>query len=281
MAGPLVSTDWLARHLDDAALRLADVRWYLGEPARGEQAYRKAHIPGAFYVDLERDLSTDTGPGRHPLPGWEAFAGRMGELGIGDDSVVVAYDDRGGGVAARLWWMLRTVGHRRTYVLDGGLTAWVAEGRPVDDAISERPSAGLSVALRPDATIDRDGLRERLGLVVALDARAGERYRGEVEPIDPVAGHIPGAVNAPYEENLDGGLRFLPPDVLAEKYRRAGVGGEVETIVYCGSGVTACHDLLAIEHAGLGKAVLYPGSWSDWSSAGYEVATGPGTPDES
>lgn len=273
-AGPIVSTDWLSRHLDHSVLRLADVRWYLGEPDRGRQAYRDAHIPDAVYVDLDADLSAAEGPGRHPLPAWDVFAARMGELGIGDDSVVVAYDDRGGGVASRLWWMLRAIGHERTYVLDGGLEAWVADGYATTDELPDHPPGVLAINVRPDISLDRDELSHRRDAVLMLDARAGERYRGEIEPLDPVAGHIPGAANAPYEDNLGADGRFLPAEVLAQKYRALGVG-ERETVVYCGSGVTACHDLLAIELAGLGAAKLYPGSWSDWSTAGYEVATGP------
>ncbi|RZV42079.1 MAG: sulfurtransferase [Acidimicrobiia bacterium] len=274
MTSPLVSPDWLSWHMGQPDLRLADVRWYLGEPERGRQAYRQAHVPGAVYVDLETDLSAEEGPGRHPLPDWEVFAARMGELGIGDDSVVVAYDDRGGAVASRLWWMLRAIGHERTYLLDGGLAAWVAAGHALTDELPDNAPAELAAILRPDLTVDRDELRDRREQVLTLDARAGERYRGESEPLDPVAGHIPGAVNAPYEDNLASFGRFLPAEQLAEKYRALGVG-DGETVVYCGSGVTACHTLLAIEHAGLGPAKLYPGSWSDWSTEGYEVATGP------
>lgn len=275
MTGPLVSAEWLTRHLDDPVMRLADVRWYLGEPDRGRRAYEEAHISGALYVDLETDLSAAEGPGRHPLPAWDVFAGRMGELGIGDDSVVVAYDDRGGGVAARLWWMLRAIGHEETYVLDGGLTAWLADGYAVTSSLPDHDPNSLAVDLRPEIAVDRDELRDRLDSGLVLDARAGDRYRGEVEPLDPVAGHIPGAINVPYEGNLDPDGRFLPVEALAARYREHGVGGRTETVVYCGSGVTACHNLLAMEHAGLGEALLYPGSWSDWSTAGYEVATGP------
>lgn len=275
MTEPLVSTDWLSRHLDDSELRLADVRWYQGEPDRGRLAYSESHVPGAVYVDLETDLSADEGPGRHPLPGWDVFASRMGELGIGDDSVVVAYDDRGGGVAARLWWMLRAVGHERTYVLDGGLAAWLADGYSVTSDLPDHGPDDLTVDPRPGISLDRDELRNRLGSVLPLDARAGERFRGEVEPLDPIAGHIPGAINAPYEDNLGTDGRFLSAEALAERYRALGVGRDTETVIYCGSGVTACHSLLAIEQAGLGEALLYPGSWSDWSTAGYDVATGP------
>ncbi|MDH3606191.1 MAG: sulfurtransferase [Acidimicrobiia bacterium] len=274
MTGPIVSTEWLTRHINHSVLRLADVRWYLGEPERGREAYAEMHLPGAFYVDLETDLSAAEGPGRHPLPSWEDFADRMGELGIGDDSVVVAYDDRGGAIAARLWWMLRAIGHDRSYVLDGGLTAWMKEGKPVTSEFSPKVPVKLSIDLQPDISLDRDEMRDRPPSTVALDARVGQRYRGESEPLDPVAGHIPGAVNAPYEDNLGPDQRFLPADALAEKYRALGVGEGADTVVYCGSGVTACHDLLAIEHAGLGRAKLYPGSWSDWSTAGYAVAIG-------
>jgi thiosulfate/3-mercaptopyruvate sulfurtransferase len=272
---PLASTDWLQRHLDDSVLRLADVRWYLDEPERGRQVYLESHIPGAFYVDLEADLSAEDGSGRHPLPDWDEFAERMGDLGISDDSVVVAYDDRGGGVAARLWWMLRAIGHDRSHVLDGGLTAWIAAGGPVTDAVPDHLPARLTVRLRPGLTVDRDEVRTRLGSTVTLDARGGQRYRGETEPIDPVAGHIPGALSAPYEENLGPRQRFLPPEALAARYRALGVGEDTDVVVYCGSGVTACHDILAMEHAGVGRPILYPGSWSDWSSAGYPVAKGP------
>lgn len=275
MAGPLVSTDWLAKHIDDSNLRLADVRWYLGEPERGRRAYESSHLPWAFYVDLEDDLSAADGPGRHPLPDWDVFAGRMADLGIGDDNIVVAYDDRGGAVAARLWWMLRAIGHRRTHVLDGGLPAWVGAGLPVTSEVPDHAPGRLSVDLSPILTVDRDDLRTRLGRVLPLDARGGQRYRGETEPIDPIAGHIPTAISAPYEDNLDPHQRFLPPDDLAARYRDLGVDDTSDVVVYCGSGVTACHVILAMEHAGLGFATLYPGSWSDWSSAGYEVATGP------
>ena len=275
MPRQLASTDWLHRHLDHSVLRLADVRWYLGEPERGRQEYLEAHIPGAFYVDLEADLSAEDGPGRHPLPDWHEFADRMGELGIGDDSVVVAYDDRGGAVAARLWWMLRTIGHRRTYVLDGGIPAWIEAGGSVTGELPDHPPARLTVQVDPGHTVDRDEVVARLGTTITLDARAGQRYRGETEPIDPVAGHIPGAFNAPFEENLDPRQLFLPAEDLAAKYRALGIREDTEVIVYCGSGVTACHDILALEHAGLGRPILYPGSWSDWSAAGYDVATGP------
>lgn len=272
---PLVSTDWLAEHLDHSVLRLADTRWYLGEPERGREAFLEAHIPGAVYVDLDTDLSTEDGPGRHPLPNWDAFAVRMGRLGIGDKNRVVAYDDRGGAIASRLWWMLRAIGHEHSYVLDGGLTAWTEDGHPVSDHVTSHPATDLSVSLQPGLTVDRDQLRERLGFILTLDARSGDRYRGEVEPIDPVAGHIPTAISADYVGNLGPDQRFLPVDELTARYRSLGVDGSGTVVAYCGSGVTACHNALAMEHAGLGRPLLYPGSWSDWSTAGFPVATGP------
>jgi thiosulfate/3-mercaptopyruvate sulfurtransferase len=272
---PLVSTDWLAEHLDHSILRLADTRWYLGEPERGREAFLEAHIPGAVYVDLDTELSAEDGPGRHPLPDWETFAVRMGRLGIGDQNRVVAYDDRGGAIASRLWWMLRAIGHEHSYVLDGGLNAWTEDGHPVSDHVISHPEADLSVSLQPGLTVDRDQLRERLGSILTLDARSGDRYRGEVEPIDPVAGHIPTAISADYVGNLGPDQRFLPVDELTARYRSLGVDGSGTVVAYCGSGVTACHNALAMEHAGLGRPLLYPGSWSDWSTAGFPVATGP------
>ncbi|MDX1690096.1 MAG: sulfurtransferase [Acidimicrobiia bacterium] len=271
MTRTLVSVDDLAARLGDASLRIADCRWYLDEPERGAAAYREAHVPGAVYVDLERDLSATDGPGRHPLPAREEFARRMGDLGIGDDHLVVAYDDRGGAVAARLWWMLRDVGHPAVAVLDGGLPAWEAAGYPVTDEVPDPPPATLSVRPGPTRTVDRAAVRASLGSLRLLDARAAERYRGEAEPIDPVAGHIPTAHSVPLTGNLDERAHFLSPRMLAERY--APHEGH-DVAVYCGSGVTACHDILAMVHAGLDEPALYPGSWSDWSTAGLPVATG-------
>ncbi len=276
---PLVGVAELAGRLGDPSLRIADCRWYLGEPEGGRAAYGEGHIPGAVYVDLERDLSASEGPGRHPLPAPHAFATAMGRLGIGDGRQVVAYDDRGGAVAARLWWLLRHVGHEAVQVLDGGLTAWQAAGHPVTAAIPEMTSATLSVRPRPGEIIGRAELRVALGDVVLVDARSSERYRGETEPVDPVAGHIPTAISAPYEDNLGPDGRFLSPADLRARYAARGVGDGREVVAYCGSGVTACHDVLAMTVAGFRGVRLYPGSWSDWSTAGFPAATGakPGT----
>ena len=271
---PLIGVPTLRECLGDPGLCLADVRWYLSDQGRGGREYRAAHLPGAVFVDLETRLSTPEGPGRHPLPERAAFVAAMGDLGIGDDSLVVAYDDSGGTIAARLWWMLRDVGHHKVQVLDGGLPAWVEAGLPLATKVPVWPRATLTERPGPTASIDREHLAKRLGEVTLLDARAPARYRGEDPGPDPVAGHIPTALNAPCLENLDASGRMLDPEVLEARFRALGVGTG-DTVVYCGSGVTACHNALAIVSAGLPEPVLYPGSWSDWGSAGMPVATGP------
>jgi thiosulfate/3-mercaptopyruvate sulfurtransferase len=278
----LISPDELAARLGDPALRVVDVRWYLGQPGRGRAAYDQGHVPGALFLDLDDDLSAHGGPGRHPLPDPAAFAARLGEFGIGSRHTVVAYDDAGGWVAARLWWMLDNLGHESAAVLDGGLPAWLAAGHPITTATPGWPPARLDVAERWTRVVDRDEVRGRLGSIVLLDARGGARYRGETEPIDPVAGHIPTAVSAPYESNLGPDGRFLPPDELARRFRALAADGpeSADVVTSCGSGTSACHHALAMRVAGLPDPLLYVGSWSDWSTAGYPVATGaaPGDP---
>ncbi len=271
---PLVTASWLRDHLDDPALRLADCRWYLGEPERGMAAYNAGHIPGAAYVSLEADLSASLGPGRHPLPQPETYAAHLGALGYGDGHLIVAHDDRGGAVASRMWWMLRSIGHHAVAVLDGGLDAWRQVGGPIVTETTRHPAADLSVRATP-VTVDADALEKRLGTVTLIDARDGDRYRGEHEPVDPVAGHIPTAVSLPLSGNLRDDATFADPEALRARYEAAGVEPDREVVVYCGSGVTACHDILAMELAGLPRATLYPGSWSDWGSSGRTVSTGP------
>jgi thiosulfate/3-mercaptopyruvate sulfurtransferase len=268
---PLISVEKLSRHTN---VVVADVRWYLGEPERGRSEYEAAHIPGAVYVDLDSDLSAGSGPGRHPLPTREAFASALGHLGIGDGDLVVAYDDRGGAIAARLWWMLRDIGHKGVRLLDGGLAAWVGAGHATESGTVTRDPATMSIREPLTRQIDRVGLEERLGRVTLLDARAPERYRGDEEPIDPVAGHIPTALSASMTDNLNPDETFLDPDSLIERFTNLGVSPSTETVVYCGSGVTACHNALAMVRAGLPEPMLYPGSWSDWSSTGGAVAVG-------
>jgi len=271
---PLISPEELAGRLGDASLRVADVRWYLGKPGRGREMYEAGHLPGAIFVDLDAVLAAHDGPGRHPLPSPADFARRLGELGIGDEHEVVAYDDAGGSVAARLWWMLDNLGHGVVRLLDGGYPTWVAAGLPIDTEWPSYPRSTLNLSPSWGRVIDRDGLRTQLGSVTLLDARAGERYRGEVEPVDPLPGHIPTAVSAPSLGNLGPDGRLLPPETLLERYRALGAT-DGTAITSCGSGITACLNALAIRVAGLPDPILYPGSYSDWSSSGEPVATGP------
>ena len=270
----LISAANLARRLDEPGVRVADVRWFLGEPERGRAAYEDGHIPGAVYVDLDRDLAAPSGPGRHPLPDPAAFAARMGELGFGSDDLVVAYDDAFGTIAARLWWMLDNLGHDHVAVLDGGLKAWRDAGLPIETGPGT-PAAPREMRLGASwtGTVDRDALVDRLDKVALLDARVAERYRGDVEPVDPQAGHIPSAINAPARIALSEDGRFLGPNELASKLRQVAPDGR-PVVASCGSGVTACHTILAFRVAGLKDPTLYPGSFSDWSRSDRPVATG-------
>jgi thiosulfate/3-mercaptopyruvate sulfurtransferase len=270
----LISVEELAARLDDSNLRLADVRWFVGEPGRGRREYDAGHLPGAVFVDLDRDLAASSGAGRHPLPDPAIFATRMGELGIGRDDLVVAYDDSLGTIAARLWWMLDNLGHERVALLDGGLKAWRAAGLPMStDTVAPAPREPLPMATEWTGVIDRPALVDRLGDVALLDARAPERYRGETEPVDPRPGHIPSAINAPARISLAADGRFLPPAELGERLL-AVVPADRPVVVSCGSGVTACHTAFAYRLAGLPDPLLYPGSYSDWSRTDMPVAVG-------
>lgn len=285
---PLIPADDLLALVRAGAddLRIIDCRWVLGQPGAGAAAYGAGHIPGAIHIDLDVDLSDPVGfgaPGRHPLPSPATFGARMAELGIGDTDRVVAYDDVGGWVAARLWWMLDVLGHQLVRVLDGGIAAWIAAGGELTaDAPTLRPAAGLHLASRWDRVIAREELKARLGSVILLDARGAARYRGETEPIDPVAGHIPTAVNATIEANLvEPGGAFRPTDELAARFQALGADGSTgQVVTSCGSGVSALHHALAMRAAGLPDPILYVGSYSDWSRSGERVATGaePGDP---
>ncbi len=271
---PLISPEALAARLGEPDLRIADVRWYLGEPDRGRQEYERGHLPGAIFVDLDTDLAAPSGPGRHPLPEPAVFADRLGRLGFGSGDFIVAYDDVLGTVAARLWWMLDNLGHERVAVLDGGLRTWQAAGLPVSTDTPAVASGGLRLADRWSNTVDRDGLIARIREVTLIDARAPERYRGEIEPVDPKAGHIPSAVNAPAKIALGPDGRFLPPAELAGRIRSV-APPDRPVVTSCGSGVTACHTALALRIAGLPDPLLYPGSFSDWSRSDQPVAVGP------
>jgi thiosulfate/3-mercaptopyruvate sulfurtransferase len=271
----LISAEDIAARLDDPTLRLADVRWYVGEPGRGRREYDAGHLPGAIFVDLDGDLAAASGAGRHPLPDPVTFAARMGELGIGRGDLVVAYDDSLGTIAARLWWMLDNLGHDHVALLDGGLKAWRAAGLPMStDAVDPAPREPLPLADAWTGVIDRPALVARLGEVALLDARAPERYRGETEPVDPRPGHIPSAIGAPARIALAADGRFLPPNELGERLA-AVVPADRPVVVSCGSGVTACHTAFAFRLAGLPDPLLYPGSYSDWSRTDMPVAVGP------
>jgi thiosulfate/3-mercaptopyruvate sulfurtransferase len=254
---------------------LLDVRWALGDP-HGREQYLADHLPGAVFVDLASELAGPADPsrGRHPLPPNEQFQASARAWGIRSGDVVVAYDNSGNMAAARLWWMLRNAGFADVYLLDGGLAAWRAAGFPLDAGLVQ-PAPG-DVTLSDDAmpVIDA-GQAEFWGQQgLLLDARAGERYRGEIEPVDPRAGHIPGAVSAPTTGNLAADGRFLPAARLRERFAGLGVRPDVRTAVYCGSGVTAAHEIAALAIAGF-PAALYPGSFSEWSNdPSSDVVTG-------
>jgi thiosulfate/3-mercaptopyruvate sulfurtransferase len=266
---PLVDAAWLAAHIDDPDLRLIDFRWYL-DGRRGRDAYNAGHLPGAVFVDMD-DVTAESGPGRHPVPSPERFAAAMRAAGVSRRSLVVVYDDAGGSIAARLWWLLRHFGHSQGAVLDGGLQAWPGE---LSTATPSPAPGDLVAEARPGEVVDLEAVRARAPGVVLLDARAGERYRGETEPIDPLPGHIPTALSAPTAGNLGADGRVLPPADLAERFRS--LGADRRTVVTsCGSGVAACHNALALRVAGMPDAILYDGSYSDWSTAGYPIATGP------
>ena len=276
----LISASELEAHLDDARWVVCDCRHDLMDTGAGKRAYGESHIRGARFAHLDQDLSAPlTGSnGRHPLPDPVRFARRAGELGISNDSQVVAYDASGGYYAARLWWLLRWLGHDAVAVLDGGWDAWARASLPIT---SERPAvvpARFHPRMRSNASIAAGQIAAQVGQLppLLIDARSPDRYRGENETLDPVAGHIPGAVNRFFKLNLDADGRFKPPALLRQEFSSAlGDIPPSEVVHYCGSGVTACHNLLAMEIAGLAGSRLYPGSWSEWvSDRTRPVATG-------
>lgn len=249
---------------------IVDTGFDLADTGAGEREHANAHLPGAHYLHLDRDLSgAKTGAnGRHPLPERAAFAATLGRIGVTPQTQVVAYDRQGGMYAARAWWLLRWMGHEAAAVLDGGLDAWIAAGgASTADATPAANIAPYPKRTARVATIDAGALQRRLGRLRLLDARAGERFRGDVEPLDAAAGHIPGATNRFFKDNLAADGRFKTAEALrAEFAALIGSVAATETVHQCGSGVTACHNLLAMEHVGLAGSLLYPGSWSEWSS---------------
>jgi thiosulfate/3-mercaptopyruvate sulfurtransferase len=270
----LVSPAELALHLDDPHWAVVDARFSLADHELGEQNYRAAHIPGAVYAHLERDLSSPQiagKTGRHPLPPVEVIARTLGAWGIGDDTQVIVYDDNSGVFAGRLWWMLRWLGHDAAAILDGDFRQWQREGRPVRSGVEHRAPRPFTPRMRPELVVTAGEIEARLGdpTLHLFDARAADRFRGENETLDPLGGHIPGARSAPYAGNLDAEGRMLPPEVLRARFEQLLDGAPVaEAIFYCGSGVSVAHDAIALEHAGLGLPRVYVGSWSDWISTG-------------
>jgi thiosulfate/3-mercaptopyruvate sulfurtransferase len=266
----LISVDELAA-LPPEHVLVVDCRTDLSDRSKSEQAYRDGHIPGAVYASLEDDLSDlsriPQGLGRHPLPMESAFSALLSRWGWQPGLQVVAYDSAGGALAAaRLWWMLRLVGVRDVAVLDGGYQAWLAAGKPVETKVQERVASKVSVHYDPAQVLFEYAPAERSGLLL-VDARANPRFRGDIEPLDPVAGHVPGARNRPYGDNLDEQGRFKPAAALRDEFRAVLGDSPADRVVHmCGSGVTACHNLLAMEHAGLHGARLYAPSWSGWVS---------------
>ena len=265
----LVSATTLHHHLDDPNWVVVDCRFSLANCEAGGYAYRHGHIPQARYAHLNDDLSSaiTSFTGRHPLPDFTLLAKKLGAWGITNDSQVVAYDDAGGAFAGRLWWLLRCLGHDKVAVLDGGIQHWQKQGFPLTTTLPRIKPATfrpyLNTALWLDASQVQNSLAKKA--ICLIDARTPERYRGEQEPIDPVAGHIPHALNRPFQLNLDNTGLFLSADSLRKHFKQLiGTTPSEQVVHYCGSGVTACHNLLAMEQAGLTGSKLYPGAWSEW-----------------
>lgn len=263
----LITADELAEQLASGAPPvILDVRWRLDRPD-GRPAYLEGHIPGAVYVDLERELARSGRPeeGRHPLPPVARLQAAARSWGIGQGDEVVVYDDLQNLSSSRAWWLLRHAGIAEVRLLDGSLQAWVASGRALESGTVQPKAGNVTLSYGHLPTIDIDGAAAFPGHGTLLDARAGERYRGEIEPVDPRAGHIPGAVSAPTAENVDDEGRFLPPEGLRQRFRGLGISAGGQVAVYCGSGVTATHEIVALTLAGY-RPALYPGSWSEWSN---------------
>jgi thiosulfate/3-mercaptopyruvate sulfurtransferase len=276
----LVNTETLSRHLDDPRWVVVDCRFVLTNPDAGQRAYAAGHVPGARYAHLDNDLCSPITPasGRHPLPFPRVLAEKLGRWGIDKSSQVVVYDDTFGAMAARLWWLLRWLGHEAVALLDGGYPKWQREGRPVTPELPVIQATQFHPTVNNAMWVDADyvaQMHERKDSVL-IDARADVRFRGDVEPLDKIAGHIPGAINIPYEDNLDFSGEFMSDEALRELYLAAINDVAPDQVVQmCGSGVTACHNILAMEHAGLVGSKLYAGSWSEWiTDARHPVAKG-------
>lgn len=277
----LISAGTLGEELDATDLRVFDCRFSLADSEQGHRTYLEGHIPGAAYVHLDNDLSAPVtaNTGRHPLPDKDILTGRLGELGIDADKRVVVYDDASGAIAARMWWLLRWLGHDRVAVLDGGFKSWVANGLGIRSGEERYPQTAFTS--RPDDALWCSAgaveLELQQGHAILVDARDEARFQGKVEPLDKVAGHIPGSLNHPFIRNLGSDQCFLPRESLREAFSALIHPRQPQEVIHsCGSGVTACHNLLAMEHCGLSGSRLYVGSWSDWiTDPGRPVARSP------
>jgi len=278
---PIVPVKWVLARMYESDLVIVDCRFTLGKPDAGREAYEEEHIPGAVYLDLERDLSAPVEPdghgGRHPLPDIATLAARLGQVGIGNETRVVAYDDQGGAMASRLWWLLKYLGHEEVYLMDGGFAAWKSAGCPVTADQRVLIPARFAATVQHNLLIEVDEVRESLGTgrFVLVDSREAARYRGEAEPIDRAAGHIPGARNLFWAEGRRPDGTWKSAEEQRERFADAGLSQDDEIVVYCGSGVTATPNVLALGEAGFSRVRLYAGSWSDWISyGGNSVAVG-------
>lgn len=265
----IINADTLLSQLDNPDWVIIDCRFALNDVEAGPRAYRLEHLPGARYANLNSDLSAPVTPltGRHPLPDPKILAKRLGAWGIGNTTQVVVYDDMGGAFAARLWWLLRWLGHHAVAVLDGGLPFWKSQNYPLTNELPTATKLHFQVTLDSQMMLSASAVQALMAQqgICLLDARAAVRYRGEQEPIDPVAGHVPGALNRPQQDNLDQQLRFRSQqDLRAEFLQLLHAYTPEQTVHMCGSGVTACHNLIAMEYAGLSSSKLYAGSWSEW-----------------
>jgi len=276
----LVSPELVASHLEDEQWCIIDCSFSLANPTAGREEYQQGHIPGAYYAHLDEILSSPVKPGsgRHPLPEREQLASWLGETGVTSHTQVVVYDSSQGMMAARLWWLLRWLGHDKVALLDGGVQRWQSNGYPLSSEIPSSRSTAFVATQPREQTVDSDTLMAGITTQeqLIIDVRAPERFRGEVEPLDRIAGHIPKALNVPLQQNLDNAGNFLSPEQLRRIYSPLIAHHPIEQVaVMCGSGVTACHTILALRIAGLGGARLYAGSWSEWITDPHRpVATG-------
>lgn len=273
----IVSLKWLLARMYEPDIVIVDCRFLMGKPDAGRELYEASHIPGAVYMDLEKDLSApvEEHGGRHPLPDIFDLTVALSRVGIGNDSRVIAYDDQGGAMASRLWWLLKYLGHEQAYVLDEGFTAWVNAGFPVSSEQKTLIPAKFLAEVQHTMLAEMAEVKERLGdeTLTLIDSREAPRYRGEVEPLDKVAGHIPGAINRFWKDGLAENGSWKDASAQAERF--SDLDRDRELIVYCGSGVTATPNVIALQEAGFTKVRLYAGSWSDWISyAGNSVAVG-------